>query len=308
MQLIHDASELLPRQSKVCVGIGVFDGVHLGHQQVVRQTVADARRLEARAVVVTFDRHPNAVVAPERVPPLIQSTAQKLRTLQELGVDVTWLIRFDAEFSRQPGESFVRHLSAQLGQLLSVCVGSEFTFGHKRSGNVALLQKLGRELHFEVHGLAAVALGGQVVSSTRIRESIRAGQFDAAGQMLGRDYALAGPVLRGEQLGRTLGFPTANLDVTARVIPPLGVYTAHATVEGRTWRAVVNLGVRPTVGGPASVRVEAHLLNFSGDLYGQEMEIIFVQRLRDEQKFPSLDALRAQITQDVAEAQRSFGD
>ena len=148
MQLINDPHELQPRGRRICVGIGVFDGVHLGHQQVIRQTIADARRQDACAVVVTFDRHPNAIVAPERVPALIQSTAQKLRALRELGVDVTWLIAFDREFSVQPGDLFVRRLASELGQLLSVCVGSEFTFGHQRSGHVALLRELGGKLGF----------------------------------------------------------------------------------------------------------------------------------------------------------------
>ena len=306
MVLIHEACELAPGQSKVCVGIGVFDGVHLGHQQVIRQSIADARRHEARAVVVTFDRHPNAVVAPSRVPPLIQSNAQKLRTLEALGVDVTWLIRFDEKFSRQPGELFVRRLHAELGHLLSVSVGSEFTFGHKRSGTVALLQQLGRDLQFDVHGLAAVALDGQVVSSTRIREAIRRGDFDAADQMLGRTYALDGPVVRGDQLGRKLGFPTANLDISGRILPPNGVYAVHAKAAGQSHRAVVNVGVRPTVTGKLMQRVEAHLLDFDGDLYGQELEITFAQRLRDEQKFASLEDLKNQIASDIATARRWF--
>lgn len=294
-------------QSRICVGIGVFDGVHLGHQQVIRQTVHDARRLEARAVVITFDRHPNAIVAPTRVPPLIYSTSQKLRALAELGVDVTWLIPFDEPFSRQTGEEFIRHLSSGLGHLLSVCVGSEFTFGCKRSGNVALLHKLGGELSFDVHGLAAVALDGQIVSSTRIREAIRLGDLDAAGQMLGRAYSLAGIIIRGDQLGRKLGFPTANLDITGRVLPPNGVYAAHASIRGRNCRAVINVGVRPTVGGAKEQRVEAHLLDFEGDVYGEELEITFVRCLRPEQRFANLDDLRRQIAIDIAEARQWFG-
>ena len=306
MLLIHEARELNPRQSRVCAGIGVFDGVHLGHQQVIRQTIADARRHEARAVVVTFDRHPNVVVAPSRVPPLIQSNAQKLRALEGLGVDVTWLIRFDEKFSRQTGEIFVRRLHDELGHLLSVCVGSEFTFGHKRSGTVSLLQQLGAELHFDVHGLAAVALDGQVVSSTRIREAIGRGEFDAADQMLGRNFALDGRVVRGDQLGRKLGFPTANLDVTGRILPPDGVYAAHVETGTQSHRAVVNIGVRPTVGGSPVQRVEAHVLDFEGDLYGQELEITFAQRLRDEKKFSSLDDLKHQIAFDITTARQWF--
>ena len=209
MRIIRSAKELTPAK-KVCLAIGVFDGVHLGHQQVIRQMVTDARQQEAHSAVITFDRHPNTVVALDRVPPLIYSLPQKLRAIAALEVDTTLLIHFDEPFSRQSGEQFIRGLARDFGQIHSICVGSAFTFGHKRSGNVALLKKLGTELGFMVHGLAAVSLDGEVVSSTRIREAIRNGQLDLAGQMLGRGYSLAGQVIRGDQLGRQLGIPTAN--------------------------------------------------------------------------------------------------
>src|SRR6266536_1657493 len=224
MDILDSAAELKSAGRKVCVAIGVFDGMHLGHQQVIRQTLADAEQHEAPAMVITFDRHPNSVVAPDRVPPLIYSLPQKLRAIAALGVDATWLIRFDQAFSRQTGEEFVRALARDCGHLCSICVGNTFTFGWQRSGNVALLRKLGQEAHFVVHALAAVSLDGQVVSSTRIREAIRTGRLDDAGQMLGRGYALAGQVIKGEQLGRKLGFPTANLEVSGLVLPPAGVY------------------------------------------------------------------------------------
>ena len=306
MRIVSQPAELKTDGRKVCVAIGVFDGVHLGHQQVIRQTLADAEQHEALAVVITFDRHPNSVVAPERVPPLIYSLPQKLRAIEALGADAIYLIHFDKTFSRQPGEEFVRKLAQDFGHLQSVCVGSEFTFGHKRSGNVALLQQLGAELHFTVHGLAAVSLDGQVVSSTRIREVVRTGQLDLASQMLGRGYALAGEVIRGAQLGRKLGFPTANLEVRELVLPPNGVYAVHARVGEKLFRAALNIGLRPTVGAELAQQVEAHLLDFDGDLYGQELEITFVEKLREEQKFPSLDALKAQIAKDVEETRRLF--
>jgi riboflavin kinase/FMN adenylyltransferase len=307
MRILHHAPDLAASGRKVCVAIGVFDGVHLGHQQVIRQTVSDAQQFEALAVAVTFDQHPNVVVAPARVPLLIYSLPQKLRAIESLGADATWLIRFDETFSRQTGEEFVRALARNFGHLRSVCVGSEFTFGHKRSGNVGLLRKLGEELHFAVHGLAAVALDGRTVSSTRIREAIGQGQLDAASQMLGRSYALAGKVVKGDQVGRKLGFPTANVDVTGLVLPPNGVYVAHAVTGGRSLRAAVNIGLRPTrEPGPTAPRVEAHLLDFDGDLYGQELELAFVRKLREERRLESLDALREQIQRDVAEARRLF--
>jgi riboflavin kinase / FMN adenylyltransferase len=307
MNLIRAANELKPDGRKVCAAIGFFDGVHLGHQQIIRQTIADARQHNARSLAVTFDRHPAAVVAPDRVPPLIYSLPQKLRVIESLGVDALLLVHFDRSFSGQSGESFIRDLARDLGGLQSLCVGGAFTFGHKRAGNVALLRTLGAELHFTVHGMAAVSLDGKTVSSTLIRETIRAGDLDAAGQMLGRAWSLAGKVVRGDQLGRQLGFPTANLDVAGLVLPPTGVYLVSTRVNNRAHRAVVNLGNRPTLGNASpQLRVEAHLLDFDGDLYDQELEIIFQEKLRDEKQFPSLGALKEQIARDIAEARLRF--
>ncbi|MEI9864845.1 MAG: FAD synthetase family protein [Limisphaerales bacterium] len=200
MKLIHAATELAVGGRKVCLAIGVFDGVHLGHQQIIRQTIADARQHDAIALVLTFDQHPNAVVAPEHLPPLIYSPPQKLRAIESLGTDALLIIRFDQTFSQQTGEEFIRSLISDLGKIQSICVGADFVFGSKRSGNVALLKKLGIELGFTVHGLAAVALDNQTVSSTRIREAIRTGDLDAAGQMLGRPYALCGKVIEGDKI------------------------------------------------------------------------------------------------------------
>ena len=307
MKIIHAAAQLQPAGKRVCLAIGFFDGVHLGHQQIIRQTLNDARQHEAIALVVTFDQHPNVVVAPGRVPALIYSLPQKLRTIESLKVDTAWLIHFDKAFSEQTGEEFVRSLARDLGPLQSICVGANFVFGRKRGGNVELLQRLGSELKFTVHGLAAVALDGQAVSSTRIRQSIQAGELDAASQMLGRAYSLSGQVLRGDGLGARLGFPTANLDVTGLALPPKGVYVVQVEVCGQTWRAVLNIGTRPTLRlQEPRLQVEAHLLGFSGQLYGQEMEVIFVDRLREEKKFDSLDGLRAQIAEDIREAQKRF--
>jgi riboflavin kinase/FMN adenylyltransferase len=309
MRIIRQATDLDARGRKVCVAIGVFDGVHLGHQQVIRQMIADAEQHEALAVVITFDRHPNAVVAPDRTPELIYSLPQKLRAIESLSAEVTWLIEFDEKFSQQTGEEFIRKLVRDFGHVQSICVGSTFTFGHKRSGNVDLLRKLGQELHFGVHGLAAVALDGETVSSTRIRDAIRTGQLDAASQMLGRGYALAGVVVVGEAVGKKLGYPTANIDTRGLVLPPNGVYAAHAHLGQNVHRAVLNIGVRPTLKEPTPQRrVEVHLLDFKGGIYGQELEVTFAGKLRDERKFDSLDALRVQIARDIEAARELFGN
>jgi riboflavin kinase/FMN adenylyltransferase len=307
MKVVRQARELQTNGRKVCLAIGVFDGVHLGHQQVIRQTIADARQHEAIAVALTFDRHPNSVVAPKHAPALIYSLPQKLRAIEAVGIDATLLIEFTPEFSRKTGEEFVRELVEGFGAIHSICVGATFTFGHKRSGNVELLGKLGSEFKFQVHGLAALALDGKVVSSTRIRECIRAGDLDGASQMLGRSYAIAGRVIEGDRLGRTLGAPTANIDIAGLVLPPNGVYAVHAEVKERSYRAVANVGVRPTIKNPKpQQRFEVHLLDFSGDVYGQEMEVTFIEKLRDEQMFESMEALKAQIGKDVEAARAMF--
>ncbi len=331
MNLIRTANDLQPGNRKVCLAIGVFDGVHLGHQQIIRQTVADARQYNAIALVLTFDRHPSAIVAPNRVPPLIYSLPQKTRAIEALGSDALLLLHFDRAFSKQSGETFIRQLARDLGRIQSICVGADFVFGHKRSGNVPLLQTLGAELNFAVHGIAAVSLDGQVVSSTRIREAIRAGDFDAASQMHGRAYSLAGKVVEGDKLGNKLGFSTANLDTTGFVLPPNGVYAAHVTrrtgvapVSNQspaqaanengdrrdacpTHRAVLNIGRRPTLQQPTpQLRVEVHLLDFNGQLYGEELEVTFAKKLRDEKQFPSVEALREQIARDIALARKLF--
>jgi len=301
MKIIHAANDLKPADRKVCLAIGFFDGVHLGHQQIIRQTITDARQHDALALVLTFDQHPNAIVAPERKPPLIYSLSQKLRAIESLGSDKLWLVHFDEKFSRQTGEAFIRGLKRDIGQIQSLCVGADFVFGYKRSGNVTLLKKLGNELGLTVHGLAAVSLDGQIVSSTSIREMIRKGDLDSVNQMLGRTYAISGRVVKGQRLGQQLGFPTANLDVTGLALPPNGVYAGFANVRGKIYRTALNIGFRPTVVYNAQhVQVEAHLLNFTGDIYGEELEVEIGDKLREEKKFKSTADLREQIARDIA--------
>ncbi len=309
MNVIHATAELEAGSRPVCLAIGVFDGVHLGHQQVILQAVGDAARHDGLSVVITFDRHPAAVLAPARVPPLIYPLAKKLRVLASLGPDTACVIHFDKEFSELTGEEFMRGLARDCGKIQSLSVGRAFSFGRGRSGNVALLEALGKELNFAVHALAEVALDGQAVSSTRVRAAVRAGRFAQAGQMLGRPYALCGRIITGTGLGRQMGVPTANLDLAGLLTPPPGVYAARALVRGRSHLAAVNIGCRPTVPGAARpIQVEAHLLDFAGDIYGEEMELGFVKKLRDEQKFASLTALRGQILRDIALTRDLPGD
>lgn len=307
MNVVRSAKDLALQGRRACLAIGFFDGVHLGHQQIIRQAGGDAQQHDAIAVVVTFDAHPASVVAPDRAPALIQTREHRLRTIASLGPDAVLLLKFDTALREQPGELFIRNLHRDLGSIHSVCIGADFHFGYQRSGNVALLRKLGAELGFQVHGLHAVSLGGQIISSTRIRESIQAGQLETASEMQGRSYAIASRVIRGDQLGHALGFPTANLEVTGLALPPDGVYLAQVTAAGARHHAVVNIGLRPTLTPHASSRrLEVHLLEFNGDLYDQELEVVFVEHLRGERRFVSREELRRQIERDVAEARRRF--
>ena len=307
MKILHDARELQTATGRVCCAIGMFDGVHLGHQQVIRQAVSDAHQLEAASLCVTFDQHPAKVIAPERAPRLIQNLPQRLAAIEALGVEAALVLPFDEVMSQIPAEAFIQGLHVDLGRIHSICVGAHFAFGHGRDGNLELLQQLGQDMKFIVHGLSNLSLDGETVSSTRIRAAIAEGQLDAAGQMLGREYALAGEVVKGDQRGSELGFPTANLDITDLCTPRKGVYAAHAEVNGATHRAAVNIGLRPTVAEPEpTLHVEAHLLDFEGDLYGEVLTLTFVGKLRDEKPFDSLDALKAQIEKDIVQARYLF--
>lgn len=307
MKLLRNPSELAAEGRRVCVAIGVFDGVHLGHQQVIEQTQADARQHGGLSLALTFDRHPNCVVAPAKAPPMIYPLGKKLRVLEQLGIDAALLIEFDRSFSERSADAFIRQLTHTWPGLCSVAVGRNFTFGYRRSGNLALLGQMGQELHFAVHGLTPVALAGKIISSTRIRAAIQLGQFELVHQMLGRPYSLSGKVVRGDQLGRTLGFPTANLDVAGLAVPPRGVYAAHALAHNQSWPCIVNVGHRPTINRvPQDLRVEAHLLDFAGDLYDAEIDLLFLARLRNEASFASLEALKRQIHLDVQAARSLF--
>ncbi len=303
MEILAQPEDLTKQTNGVCLALGVFDGVHIGHQAVISGMIREARELQAVPVVVTFDRHPNAVVAPHRTPALIQTVAQRLRAIGQLGPAAAWVICFDDAFSRLSGADFIGRLCAGFGRVRSVFVGESFHFGHRRSGHLPLLREVGAAAGFATRALAPLPFAGAVVSSTRIREAIREGDLRTAASLLGRPYTLAGKVVRGAQLGRQWGFPTANLDTDGVVLPPNGVYVARAQCGEAVWSGVVNIGSRPTVtGGGVAPRVEVHLFDAAVDLYGSELEVLPGHKLRGEQKFPSVDELRAQIARDVTAA------
>jgi riboflavin kinase/FMN adenylyltransferase len=302
MRVITDAEPLGAPPPPVSLAIGVFDGVHIGHAAVVRRMLADARTTAAVPVVVTFDRHPYATLAPDRTPPMIYPLWRRLDALAELGAELALVFRFDLAFSRQSAESFLERLLTGFGRVTSIAVGAGFVFGHRRGGNVALLRNFGQARGFIVEAVEPVQWKSEPVSSTRVRESIAEADFSTTAGLLGRPYALAGEVRHGDHLGHQFGFPTANLDVDGLVLPPAGVYAAIARWSGKVRPAAVNIGTRPTLNpASAAIRVEAHLLGIDTDLYGQRLELEFHHCLRPEVRFSSLDELIAQIQRDIAE-------
>jgi riboflavin kinase/FMN adenylyltransferase len=291
------------------VTIGAYDGVHLGHRALLRDLTERARARGLSTVVVTFDRHPAGVVRPESAPLQLTDLEQKLELLAACGVDRTVVIPFDVARAEETAEDFVQLELVDGLETRLVVVGEDFHFGHGRKGNVALLTELGRKYGFEVVGARLTGDGTGAVSSTRIRTLVAEGDVEGASQLLGRPHEVRGEVVRGDgRGGPELGFPTANLQVASDIaLPADGMYAGYFTrADHSVHRAVIYVGRRPTFyePGTAPVLVEAFLLQFDGDLYGERSRVSFVSRLRDDQKFDSVDALVAQMHRDVADAER----
>lgn len=308
MSPLHSISDLATIPGPLFLAIGVFDGVHLGHRAVIERALADAQAAGGECVLATFDPHPVRVLRPEKAPRLLTSTPHKLRLIRALGVRHLLVIRFDLDFAATPPDAFIRQLAAAGRPLREICVGHQWSFGKGRTGNLELLARLGNELGFDEVGVLAVELDGAVVSSTMIRQAVERGDLARATRLLGREYSILGTVIEGLKLGRTLGFPTANLSAHNEQFPPDGVYAVEVRqIGGAPRRGVANIGVRPTLANASGERsLEVHLFDFDGSLYGTDLEVFFRRYLRPERKFPSLEALREQIAADVEEARRGM--
>ena len=286
--------------------MGVFDGVHLGHQAVIARAVEAAERGGGLAGLLTFDPHPIRVIAPGKAPAALLATLDhKARIVEGLGIRLFVPLPFDAAFALMEAAEFVDRLME--APVRMIAVGEDWRFGHQRSGDVPFLMAESSKRGFRLEAMPPVMFQGDRISSTRIRQAIGDGNLDAATRMLGRPYSVSGTVIQGDQLGRTLGFPTANLSVGDVQLPPQGVWAVRVSdEEGRLLDGVANLGTRPTVGGDKRL-LEVHLFGFAGDLYGRNLDVQFVAHLRPEEKFDSLEALRSQIEKDVRAAQDALG-
>jgi riboflavin kinase/FMN adenylyltransferase len=287
--------------------LGVFDGLHLGHQLIMRTVVERARATNAVPTVITFDPHPRAVLHPESAPPLLQTFDQKIEAFGVLGIEQAIVIRFDAGFARICAEDFLRDVVRERLQAKEVYLGRGFAFGRNREGNIELLKQASGRLGFHADEVPEVRLRGARISSSKIRELLAAGRVNLARRMLGRPYGVEGRVVRGDERGRTLGFPTANLQPHNRVIPRSGVYVTATLIDGAWRRSVTNVGTRPTFRADASEpSVETYVMDWQGDLYGDVVRVRFLHRLRAERKFSSVAELKAQIDRDAARAARYF--
>lgn len=289
---------------KFAASIGNYDGVHLGHREILRRVVEQARARDCGSLLITFDPHPQAVLAPERDLRLIQTRDQKLRSLEATGLTDLLIVEFTPEIARLSGMEFFERCLAPM-PMVSIHVGENFRFGRGREGDIELLAQIGRERGFEVHPISQIRQGDKKIASSEIRRRLSAGDVEGAASMLGRPYSMTGRIVHGEGRGRTMEFPTANLQPHGDSFLPSGVYITEVLWNGVRYPSVTNIGLRPTFDGKGR-RIETHLLEFDQDLYSEELELLFCARLRDEQKFDSADDLADQIARDRAAADAYF--
>ncbi|MGQ9682816.1 MAG: bifunctional riboflavin kinase/FAD synthetase [Anaerolineae bacterium] len=304
MRLIDDLDHANIPQPTI-VTIGAFDGLHIGHQALVRDLVAHAKATLSLSALITFHPHPRAVLRPWLSPKVLTTPGDKAALLAQMGLDVLVLLRFSHRMAAMPADEFVRLVQERL-HMCELWVGRGFALGRGREGDLAALQRMGREMGFQVRVVEPVCLDGRPVSSTWVRELLAAGQVAEARRLLGRPYSLAGEVVQGQQRGRCLGYPTANLAVRPeRAVPPDGVYAVYAWLGDERWPAVANVGVRPSF-DMRTRTIEVHLIDYQGDLYGRDLVVEFVERLRAERRFDEVCDLVRQIALDVERARGLF--
>jgi riboflavin kinase / FMN adenylyltransferase len=301
MQIVRGLESFPPDSVPSAVALGAFDGIHLGHRAILGTAVTQARHDKLRALACTFDRHPMEVLQPDRAPLPITTLEERLELIAETGIDTTVVIPFTPAVAGIEAQTFVRDVLVGTLKAREIVVGFNHRFGRGARGDAKLLEALAATLGFRAHIVPALLVDGVAVSSSEIRAALQRGDLPDAARLLGRPYSIRGEVVRGAGRGRTLGFPTANVKTDRPLGLPVGVYVCRLTVGGRQHQAVVNVGFRPTF-GETELAVEAHVLDFTGDLYDERVTLTFVRRLREERKFPSVDALREQIALDVAAA------
>jgi len=290
-----------------CAAIGIFDGVHRGHQYLIKKMLRAARRLKAQPIVITFYPHPAHVLKPEVNLGYLISFEERLRLLNCLGIDTCLVIRFDRSFAKIQPQKFIKDILVKQWGVRAVFVGENFRFGKDRSGDIALFMKLAKEYGYEMHAVPSLKQGREVISSTRVRQLISAGKLNEGAKLLGRPVSVGGIVIKGSERGRTLGYPTANLAYEAEILPPQGVYAVKVRLGTKLYPAIANLGTRPSFDKQISkLLLEVHILDFSKDIYGKRIEVEFIKKVRNEKKFKSPQQLIRQIQKDEIFARKLF--
>jgi len=302
IQVTSDIAEIHNLPKPLHLAMGVFDGIHLGHQEVINQVINTAKQDDEISGVLTFDPFPLQVIAPDRAPQrILANIAHKKNIIEQLGVEFLCVIPFDLDFAKLSARGFLDLIRAD-DKLTHISIGEDWKFGRGREGKLDFVKSYCTEHGIKLSAAPPVMHNGERISSTRIRQAIRDGNLHAANTMLGRSYSLFGIVERGEQIGRTIGFPTANINIQNELLPPNGVYAVHVRLDGNLIRGIANLGVRPTVNDKKQHKLEVHLFDFEQEIYGQEIEVIMGEYIRREKKFPNVAALTAQITKDCKQA------
>ncbi len=305
MKIFHGTENANIRRPTVLT-LGVFDGLHLGHQEIMKTVVERAKAVEAVPTAITFDPHPRAVLYPENAPPLLQTLDQRLANFKVLGIEQAIVIRFNKDFANQDAREFIKEIFHERLQAKEIYLGHGFAFGKNRSGNIELLKKMSEELGFHADEVGEVRLRGRRISSSRIRQLLKDGKVNLARRMLGRPYGIEGAIIRGDRRGHTIGFPTANLKPQNRVIPKYGVYATAILIEGKWRKAITNVGVRPTFKTEAEPSIETYIFDFKGDLYGDVLRVRFLHRIRSERKFSGIEEIKTQIQKDTETALHYF--
>lgn len=296
--------ERLPSFEKPVLTIGTFDGVHQGHKTILQSVVQEANAIKGTSVLITFEPHPRKLIFPNEPLKLLCTLEERLALVANAQIDVVVVVPFTKEFAAQTAQDYISgFLVAQFHPFL-IIIGYDHRFGHDRTGDIAMLRHYAQEYHYEVKEISAQLISAAAVSSTKVRKFLLAGEVAAARQMLGTAYTISGKVIRGAQRGRTIGFPTANIALadTDKLVPQIGVYAVQIFVKDNWYKGMLNLGFNPTVVTDNEVKIEVHLFDFDQDIYDQEIKVCFISRLRNEQKFESLEALKSQLQQDKMDA------
>jgi len=304
MKILYISKKRL-RVKNLFATIGIFDGLHLGHQRILNALIKKARGKKGKSAVVTFSPHPFRVLHPEKAPPMLLSLKHRLKILKEMGIDIVFIVKFDKHFAGLSAKGFVQKVLIDKLGIRQLFVGEKFSLGRNRKGSTKVLKKLSKKYGFAINIIKSRRIKGKRVSSTLIRKFVIEGRFKEAHHMLGRRFSVLGTVVHGEKRGRIIGFPTANLDLHHEAIPPAGVYAVLVRKGSKSYNGILNIGFRPTFKDTHRERtVEAHIFNFRKDIYGKDLEVVFIKKLRDERHFTHRDHLREQIYSDVVAAYR----